>query len=162
MHGGLEQIHLEAWRTGATLLPDLTQLKDFLSKRPVLVAPCKRSNYCSTLLRLSIWLVLPSSSSGRKTATLTESSDQSTSSARSYRNLRHATNQYRSYYMQCPLPCRTYDTASRSTRSLSSPTTRSVTSCGTKMPLEESPNGQSNSAPSTSTSSHEQPSSRKH
>jgi hypothetical protein len=44
----------------------------------------------------------------------------------------------------------------------SSPTTRSATSYGTKMLLEESPNGQLNSAPSTSTSSHEQPSSRKH
>jgi hypothetical protein len=51
---------------------------------------------------------------------------------------------------------------SRSTRSPSSPTTRSATSCGTKMLLEESPSGQSNSAPSTSTSSHTQPSSRRH
>jgi hypothetical protein len=64
--------------------------------------------------------------------------------------------------MQCSLPRRSYDTTSRSTRSRSSPTTRSVTSCGNKMLLEESPSGQSNSAPSTLTSSHEQPSSRKH
>jgi hypothetical protein len=40
--------------------------------------------------------------------------------------------------------------------------THSMTSYGTKMLLEESPNGQSNSASSTSTSSHEQPSSHKH
>jgi hypothetical protein len=39
----------------------------------------------------------------------------------------------------------------------SSMTTRSVTSCGTKMLLDESPNGQSNSAPLTSTSCHKQP-----
>jgi hypothetical protein len=39
---------------------------------------------------------------------------------------------------------------------------RSVTSCETKMLLEESPSGQSNSVRSTSTSSHEQPSSRRH
>jgi hypothetical protein len=36
-----------------------------------------------------------------------------------------------------------------------------VTSCGTKMLLEESPSGQSNSAPSPSTSSHAQPSNRR-
>jgi hypothetical protein len=44
----------------------------------------KRSSYCSTSPRLLTWLVLPSLSSGRKTATPTQSSDQSTSSARSY------------------------------------------------------------------------------
>jgi dsDNA-binding SOS-regulon protein len=48
MHGGPEQIHLEAWRTGAPLLQTaqadqaLAQLKDFLSKQPVLMAPCKK------------------------------------------------------------------------------------------------------------------------
>jgi hypothetical protein len=57
----------------------LAQLKDFLSKPP------------------ATWSVLPSSSSGRKTATPTQSSDQSTSSVRSCRNPRHAINQYRSY-----------------------------------------------------------------
>jgi hypothetical protein len=140
----------------------LAQLKDFLSKPPVLTAPRKRSSYCSTSLRLLTWSVLPSLSSGKKMATPTQSSDQSTSSARSCRNLRHAINQYRSYCMQCSSPRGSYDTNSRSTRSPSSPTTRSVTSYETKMLLEESPNGQSSSAPSTSTSSHEQPSSHKH
>jgi hypothetical protein len=38
----------------------------------------KASNYCSTSLRLLTWSVLPSSSSGRKTATPTQSSVQST------------------------------------------------------------------------------------
>jgi hypothetical protein len=52
----------------------------------------KRSSYCSTSLRLLTWSVLPSSSSGRKMATPTQSNDQSTSSARSYRNPRHDTN----------------------------------------------------------------------
>jgi hypothetical protein len=101
-------------------------------------------------------------SSGKRTAMPTQSSNQFSSSARSCWNLRHATNQYRSYYMQCSLPRGSYDITSRSTRFPSSPTTRSVTSCGTKMLLEESPSGQSNSAPSTLISSHEQPSSRKH
>jgi hypothetical protein len=50
----------------------------------------KRSNYCSISLRLLTWSVLPSSSSGRKTATPTQSSDQSTSSARSYQKLLYA------------------------------------------------------------------------
>jgi hypothetical protein len=104
----------------------------------------------------------PCRAAGRWTHLPSLATSQSASSVRSYQNLRHATNQYRSYYMQCSLPCGSYDTTSRSTQSPSSPTTRSATSCGTKMLLEESPNGQSNSAPSTSTSSHEQPSSRKH
>jgi hypothetical protein len=70
----------------------LAQLKDFLSKPPVLTAPCKRSSYCSTSLQLLTWSVPPSLSSGKKTATPTQSSDQSTSSARSCWNPRHATN----------------------------------------------------------------------
>jgi hypothetical protein len=122
----------------------------------------KKSSYCSTSLRLLTWLALPSLSSGKKTATPTQSSDQSTSSARSCRNLKHAINQYRSYCMQCSLPRGSYNTTSRSTRSPSSPTTRSATSCGTKMLLEESPSGQSSSVPSTSTSRQVQPSSHKH
>jgi hypothetical protein len=70
----------------------------------------KRSSYCSTSLRLPTWSVLPLSSRGRKTATPTQSSDQSISSARSCRNLRHAINQYRSYCMQCSSPRGSYDT----------------------------------------------------
>jgi hypothetical protein len=57
--------------------------------------------------------------------------------------------------MQCSSPRGSYDTTSRSNRFPSSPTTRSATSCGTKMLVEGSRSGQSNSAPSTSTSSHE-------
>jgi hypothetical protein len=122
----------------------------------------KVSSYCSTSLRLLTWSVLPSLSSGRKTATPSQSNAQSTSSVRFCQNPRHATSQYRSFCMLCSSPRGSYDTTSRSTRSPSSPTTRSATSRGTKMLLEESPSGQSNSAPSTSTSSHAQPSSRKH
>jgi hypothetical protein len=129
----------------------LAQLKDFLSKPPVLTAPRKKEQL---LLYLAVTTHVVSSS-------IVVDSDQSTSSARSCRNLKHATNQYISYCMQCSLPRGSYDTTSRSTRSPSSPTTRSVTSCGTKMLLREYPSGQSNSVPSTSTSSHEQPSSRK-
>jgi hypothetical protein len=121
----------------------------------------KASSYCSTSLRLLTWSVLPSSSSGRKTATPIQSSAQSTSSARSCQNPRHATSQYKSLCTQYLSPRGSYDTTSRSTRSPSSPTTRSATSCGTKMLLEESPSGQSNSAPSPSTSSHTQPSSHR-
>jgi hypothetical protein len=122
----------------------------------------KMSSYCSISLRLLMWSVLPLSSSGRKTATPIQSSDQSTSLARSCQSQRHATNQYRSYSMRCSSPRGSYNTTSRSTRSPSSLTTRSTTSYGIKMLLEESPNGQSNSAPLTSTSSHAQPSSHKH
>jgi hypothetical protein len=122
----------------------------------------KASNYCSTLLRLPMWSVLPSSSSGRKMATFIQSSAQSTSSARSCQSPRHATILYRSFCTPYSSPRRSYDTTSRSTRSPSSPTTRSATSCRTKILLEESPSGQSNSAPLTSTSSHVQPSSRRH
>jgi hypothetical protein len=64
----------------------------------------RRSGYCSTSPRLLTWSVLPSSSSGRKTATPTQSSDQSTSLARSCQNPRHAMNPYRSYCMQCSSP----------------------------------------------------------
>jgi hypothetical protein len=74
----------------------LAHLKDFLSKPLVLTAPRKRSSYCSTSSRLFTWSALPSLSSGRKTATPTQSSDQSTSSVRSHQNLKHAINQYRS------------------------------------------------------------------
>jgi hypothetical protein len=58
VHGGPEQIHLKAWRTGTTLLKllkhqekfvwtakddqALEQLKDFMSKPPVLSAPSKK------------------------------------------------------------------------------------------------------------------------
>jgi hypothetical protein len=119
----------------------LAQLKDSCPSHQCSRLLAKRSRYCSTSLRLQTWSVLPSSSSGRKTATPTQSSGRSTSSARSCRNLRHVTNQYRSYCMQYTSPHGSYDTTSRSTRSPSSPTTRSVTSYGTKMLLEESPNG---------------------
>jgi hypothetical protein len=64
----------------------------------------KASSYCSTSLRLLTWSVLPSSSSSSKTATPTQSSDQSTSSARSCQNPRHATSPYRSFCTQCPSP----------------------------------------------------------
>jgi hypothetical protein len=101
-------------------------------------------------------------SSGRKTAMPIQSSGQSTSSARSCKSQRHATNQYRSYSMRFSSPHGSYNTTSRSTRSPSSPTTHSTTSYGTKMLLEESPNEKFNSAPATSTSNHEQPSSLKH
>jgi hypothetical protein len=175
MHGGPEQIHIEAWRMGGSPSSNYSSIKTSLRRlqrktKPLLSSRtsypshqssrllAKRSSYCSTSLRLHTWLVLPSLSSGRKTATPTQSSDQSTS----YRNLRHAINQYRTYCMQYSLPRESCDITSRSTRSPSSPTTRSATSCRTNMLLEESPSGQSNSTPSTSTSSHDQPSSRRH
>jgi hypothetical protein len=88
-----------------------------------------------------MWSVLPSLSSGRKTATPIQSSAVSTSSARSCQSPRHAISLCRSFCMQYSSPRGSYDTTSRSTRSPSSPTTRSATSCGTKMLLEESPNG---------------------
>jgi hypothetical protein len=79
----------------------LAQLKDFLSKPPASRLLAKRSSYYSTSLRLLTWSILPSSSSGKKTTTPTQSSDQSTSSARSCQNPRHDTSQCRSYCMEC-------------------------------------------------------------
>jgi hypothetical protein len=117
VHGGPEQIHLEAWRTGAPILQTTQASREVHVDSRGRTSPCsaqglliqatssrllaKSSSYCSTSLRLLTWSVLPSSSSGRKTATPIQSSDQSTSSARSCRNLRHAINQYRSYCTQC-------------------------------------------------------------
>jgi hypothetical protein len=141
-----------AWTAEADQAP--SQLKDFLSKPLVLTAPRKRSNYCSTSLRLLMWSVLPSFSSGRKKATPTQSSDQSTLPVRSCQSPRHGTSRYRSYSTQCSSPCESYDITSRSTRSSSSLTTRSVTYFTIKTLLEESLSGQLNLAPSTSTSSH--------
>jgi hypothetical protein len=140
----------------------LAQLKDFLYKPPVLTAPHKKEQLllylAATFHVVSTAIVVERQEDGYAY----QSSNQSTSSARSCRNLKHAINQCRSYYMQCSSPHRSYDTTSRSTRSPSSLTTCSVTSCGTKMLLEESLSGKSNSVPATSTLSHEQPSSRKH
>jgi hypothetical protein len=73
----------------------LAQLKDFLSK---LLA--RASSYCSTSLRLLTWSILPSSSSGRKTATPTQSNAQSTSSARSCQSSRHTISLCRSFCTQ--------------------------------------------------------------
>jgi hypothetical protein len=53
----------------------LAQLKDFRPSHQSSRLLAKRSNYCSTSLRLLTWPVLPSSLSGRKTATPTQSSD---------------------------------------------------------------------------------------
>jgi hypothetical protein len=52
----------------------LVQLRNFLSKPPDLTLLAKRRNYCSTSLRLLMWAVQPSSSSGRKKVTPTQSS----------------------------------------------------------------------------------------
>jgi hypothetical protein len=146
------QRRIKPWRSSKTFCPS-HQSSRLLAKW---------SSYCSTSPRLLTWSVQPSSSSGRKTATPTRSSDQSTLSVRFCQNQRHTTSQYRSYSTQCSLPRESYDTTSRSTRSPLSSTTRSATSCGIKMLLEESSSGQLNSAPSTSTSSHAQSSSLKH
>jgi hypothetical protein len=179
VHGVLEQIHLKARRTGGypsssylntkrSLCGPQRRIKPWLSLKTSCPSHqssqllARRSSYCSTSLRLLMRSVLPSSLSGKKTARPIQSSDQSTSSARSFQNQRHATRQCKSYSTQCSSPRRSYDTTSRSIQLPLSPTTRSATSCRIKMLLEESPSGQSYSAPSTSTSSHAQPSSLKH
>jgi dsDNA-binding SOS-regulon protein len=99
----------------------LAQLKEFLSKPPVLTAPRKKEQLllylASTTHVVSTAIVVE----WRKTATPTQSSDQSTSSAKSCRNLRNTINQYRSYCMKFSSPRGIYDTTSRSTRSPSSP-----------------------------------------
>jgi dsDNA-binding SOS-regulon protein len=140
----------------------LTQLKDFLSKPPVLIAPRKQEQLllylAATTHVVSTTIVVERQEEGHAT----QSSDQSTSPVRSCQNPRYGTSQSRSYSMQYSSPHGSYDTTSKSTRSSSSPTTRSVTYFITKMLLEESPSGRSNLAPSTSTSSHASLSSLKH
>jgi dsDNA-binding SOS-regulon protein len=139
----------------------LAQLKDFLSKPPILTTPRKGEQLllylAATTHVVSTAIVL----SGKKTATPTQSRAQSTSSARFYQSPRHAISPCRSSCTQYSSPRESYDTTSSSTQYPSSPITRSATSCGTKMLLEESPSGRSSSAPSLSTSSHAQPSSRR-
>jgi hypothetical protein len=140
----------------------LAQLKDFLSKPPVLTAPRKGEQ---------LLLYLAATTHVVSTATIVERQEDGhtypvqrpvyfLSEVLSESEARYQPVQ--SSCTQCSSPRGSYNTTSRSTRSLSSPTTRSATSCGTKMLLEESPSGKSNSAPSTSTSSHAQPSSRRH
>jgi hypothetical protein len=132
----------------------LAQLKDFLSKPPVLTAPRKGEQ---------LLLYLATTTHVVSTAIIVERQEDDHAYpvqrpvyfvSEVLSESRHATSQYRSFCTQCSSPRGSYDTTSSSTRSPSSPTTRSATSCGTKMLLEESPSGQSNSAPSTSTSSH--------
>jgi hypothetical protein len=139
----------------------LAQLKDFLSKPPVLTAPRKGEQ---------LLLYLAATTHVVSTAIIVERQEDGhaypvqcpvTSSVRSCQSPRHAISLCRSSCTQYSSPRGRYGTTSRSTRSPSSPTTRSATSCRTKMLLEESPSGQSNSAPSPSTSSRAQPSSRK-
>jgi hypothetical protein len=139
----------------------LVLLKHFLSNPPVLMAPRKGEQL---LLYLAVTTHVVS------TAIIVERQEDGHAYplqrlvyfiSEVLSNPRHAISQYRSFCTQCSSPRGSYDTTSRSTRSPSSPTTRSATSCGTKMLLEESPSGQSNSAPSTSTSSHPQPLSRR-
>jgi hypothetical protein len=93
----------------------LAQLKGFLSKPPVLTTPRKKEQL---LLYLAATTHVASTSiivERRKTATPTQSSDQSTSSVRFCQNQRHTTSQCRSYSAQCSLPRGSYDTTSRST-----------------------------------------------
>jgi hypothetical protein len=179
VHGGLEQIHLEAWRKGAPLLqttqasrvicvdsrgrPSPSSAQGLLiqatsphgspQKGAAIALPrCdySRGQYCHRCRVAGRRPHLPSPATSllrqrglvRIQGTLPTSTEATVRSAHQPRG--------------------SYGTTSRSTRSVSSPTTRSATSCGTKMLLEESPSGQSSSAPSASTSSHVQPSSRKH
>jgi hypothetical protein len=140
----------------------LAQLKDFLSKPPILTAPHKGEQLLLYLVATTHVVSTAIVIERQKMATPIQSSAQSTSSARFYQSPRPAISPCRSSCTQYSSPRGSYDTTSRSTRSPSSPTTRSVTSCETKMLLEEPPSGQSSSAPSPSTSSHAQPSSRRH
>jgi hypothetical protein len=139
----------------------LAQLKDFLSKPPVLTAPRKGEQLllylAATTHVVSTTIILERQEYGHaypvQRPVYIVSEVLSESKAR-YQPVRSSCTQYSS-------PRGSYDTTSRSTRSPSSPTTRSVTSCGIKMLLDKSPSGQSSSAPSPSTSSHAQPSSRR-
>jgi hypothetical protein len=141
---------------------DLAQLKDFLSKPLVLMAPRKKVQLllylAATTHVVSTNIVVERQEDGhaypvqRPVYFVSEVLSESKARYQPVQKLLYAVL----------ITSRKLRTTSRSTRSPSSPTTRSATSCGTKMLLEESPSGQSNSVPSTSTSSHEQPSSRRH
>jgi hypothetical protein len=141
---------------------DLAQLKDFLSKPPVLMAPRKKVQLllylAATTHVVSTNIVVERQEDGH--AYPVQRPVYFVSEVLSESKARYQPVQKLLYAVLITL--RKLRTTSRSTRSPSSPTTRSATSCGTKMLLEESPSGQSNSVPSTSTSSHEQPSSRRH
>jgi hypothetical protein len=140
----------------------LARLKDFLSKPPVLAAPCKGEQLllylAATTHMVSTAIIVERQEDGH--AYPVQRPVYFVSEVLSESKTRYQPVQKLLYAMSSPRG--SYDTTSRSTRSPSSPTTRSATSCGTKMLLEESPSGQSNSAPSTSTSSHAQASSRRH
>lgn len=79
-----------------------------------------RRNSSFTSLRLLTWSVLPLSSNDRRKATHTQSSDPSTSSARSYLSPRFSIHRSRSYSTRFSLPRGSYDTTFRSTKSLCS------------------------------------------
>jgi hypothetical protein len=140
----------------------LAQLKDFLLKPPVLTAPRKGEQLllylAATTHVVSTAIIVERQEDGH--AYLVQRPVYFVSEVLSESKTRYQPVQKLLYAVL--ITSQKLRTTSRSTRSPSSPTTRSVTSCGTKMLLEESPNGQSNSASSTSTSSHAQPSSRRH
>jgi hypothetical protein len=140
----------------------LAQLKDFLSKPPVLTAPRKGEQLllylAATTHVLSTAIIVERQEDDhaypvqRPVYFVSEVLSESKARYQPVQKLLYAvliTSRKLRHYFQ-------------STRSPSSLTTRSATSCGTKMLLEESPSGQLNSAHSTSTSSHAQPSSRRH
>jgi hypothetical protein len=82
----------------------LAQLKDFLSKPSVLTAPRKVEQLLLYLAATTHVVSMP-----------TQSSAQSTSSARSYQSPRHVISLCRSSCMQYSSPRGSYDTTSRST-----------------------------------------------
>jgi hypothetical protein len=140
----------------------LAQLKDFLSKPPVLTAPRKKEQ---------LLLYLTATTHVVTTAIVVERQEDGHAYPvqRPVYFVSEVLSESKAHYQPVQkllyavlIISRSYETTSRSTRSPSSPTTRSATSCETKMLLLESPSVQSNSAPSTSTSSHEQPSSHRH
>jgi hypothetical protein len=140
----------------------LAQLKDFLSKPPILTAPHKGEQLllylAATTHVVSTAIVVERQEDGhaypvqRPVYFVSEVLSESKARYQPVQKLLYALLITRG----------SYDTTSRSTRSPSSPTTHLATSCGTKMLLEESPSGLSSSAPSLSNSSHAQPSSRRH
>jgi hypothetical protein len=140
----------------------LAQLKDFLSKPPVLTAPRKGEQLvlylAATTHVVSTAIIIEQQEDGH--AYLVQRPVYFVSEVLSESKARYQPIQKLLYAVL--ITRGSYDTTSRSTRFPSSPTTRSATSCGTMMLLEESPSGHSNSAPSTLTSSHAQPSSRTH
>jgi hypothetical protein len=175
VHGGLEQIYLKAWRTGLLFFklhkhqekfvwtPEadqaLAQLKDFLSKPPVLTAPRKGEQLllylAATTHVVSTAIIVERQEDGhaypvqRPVYFVSEVLSESKARYQLVQKLLYAvlitSRKLRHYFQEYSIFVVTDYPLGDILRN-----------------QDATPSGQSNSTPSTSTSSHAQPSSRRH